>query len=450
MGTVRRAATLLALLIPLGACDASTKNVEVQSDDTEVQQVDTAEVRLPTTASVDACSPAASMLAALDVASGEPRWRYCAESATSLSVVAATNKIVYASLDGRLVAFDGDDGTLLWTIVVPYLNDGVETVALRAPGAFAGSGVIVLDILEGDQVQHIAYDARTGEELWRVAGSEDVVIANTDDLAVVADVYLGGGVGPEIGFVALDRLTGEERWRIDHGFTDLAGVAKIGQVLVIGQQSVAQTGPPGALELSSQVALDIDTGQVLWRGDPLIVALGSGAPSDLVVGLDWHRDETSMRLVAVDAATGTQRWASGAILLPSPQRMGSGGWQPAVFPQAMVDDSSAYLWHDGTLSRHDPASGDVKWEVPADGYLARFAAGHIVLVTDAETLTARAAADGHQEWNVTLPATEFLPSIVDNTTTFFVGTITGHNFTTPPGAISTPPQAPTSAQATVP
>jgi outer membrane protein assembly factor BamB len=158
------------------------------------------------------------MVAAVDANSGQPRWRYCAESAGFLDVVSATDRIVYAVLGSaststglaadRLVAFDVGDGSMLWTIEIPVLNDGVEMDALQAPGAFAGSGVIVLDILDGNVVWHIGYDASTGEEVWRVAGAENSVIANTDDLAVVADLYLGEGIGPEIKLVALDRRTG--------------------------------------------------------------------------------------------------------------------------------------------------------------------------------------------------------------------------------------------------
>ncbi len=256
------------------------------------------------------------------------------------------------------------------------------------------------------------------------------MIANTDNLAVVADLYLGDGIGPEIKLVALDRRTGEQRWQIDHGFTDLAGAAKIGHVLVIGQKSFSDTGPPGVLMPTSQIAVDIDTGKQLWRSVAFVGQ--TGVSNDLLVGLDWLPGATSTHLVAIDAETGKQRWETEPLLLPVPTRATMGEWQPARFPQAMVDDSAAYLWHDGTLSRLDPESGDTQWEVPAEGYLVRSALGHIVLAADAETLTARAVADGHQEWTVTLPAMQYPPSVVDNASTFFVRVTAPQEFATPP------------------
>ena len=92
-----------------------------------------------------------------------------------------------------------------------------------------------------------------------------------------------------------------------------------------------------------------------------------------------------------------------------------------MFPQIAVDDSSAYLWHGGELTRYDLESGDILWDVSTGGYLARSANGHVVLATEPETLIARAASDGHVEWAVTLPAMQYPPFVVDNHTTFFVG-----------------------------
>ena len=451
MSTIRRAATPLAFLVPLGACGASAKNVDVRPGNTAaVRPNETVEVRATSSASVDACSPVSSILAAVDANSGQPRWRYCAESARSLDVVTATDRIVYAVLGyvptptvsspDRLVAFNVGDGSTLWTIEVPLLNDGVQMDALRAPGAFAGSGVIVLDILEGDLVWHIGYDAATGKEVWRVAGAENAVIANTDDLAVVADLYLGEGIGPEIKFVALDRRTGEERWRIDHGFTDLTAVAKIGHVLVVGQMSASDTSSPGALMPTSQVAIDIDTGKELWRSNSF-VGQASGTSNDLLIGTDWLPGATSTHLMAIDAETGKQRWETEPLLLPEPTQVTMGEWQPARYPQATVDDSAAYLWHDGTLSRVDPESGDTQSQVPAEGYLTRSALGHVVLATDAQTLTSRSVADGHEEWTVTLPAMQYPPSVVDNATTFFVRVSAPQEVITPSAPTAGPVQA---------
>ena len=45
----------------------------------------------------------------------------------------------------------------------------------------------------------------------------------------------------------------------------------------------------------------------------------------------------------------------------------------------------------------------------------------MILAADAETLTARSVADGHQEWTVTLPTMQHPPAVLDNPTTFFVG-----------------------------
>ena len=136
-------------------------------------------------------------------------------------------------------------------------------------------------------------------------------------------------------------------------------------MLVIGQQAVSDTGPPGVLMPASQIAVDIDTGKELWRSDSFVGPAG-GTSNDLLVGTtDVLPGATSTHLVAIDAETGKQRWETKPLLLPEPTQATMGEWQPARYPQAMVDDSAAYLWHDGTLARLDPDSGDIQWDVAA-------------------------------------------------------------------------------------
>jgi outer membrane protein assembly factor BamB len=116
---------------------------------------------------------------------------------------------------------------------------------------------------------------------------------------------------------------------------------------------------------ASQIAVDIDTGKELWRSDSFVGPAG-GTSNDLLVGTtDVLPGATSTHLVAIDAETGKQRWETKPLLLPEPTQATMGEWQPARYPQAMVDDSAAYLWHDGTLARLDPDSGDIQWDVAA-------------------------------------------------------------------------------------
>jgi outer membrane protein assembly factor BamB len=162
-------------------------------------------------AAVDACPGNASFVASVEPSTGQSAWRWCSDPPSQVSLSGATDELVYVTVDRhaidqqqvqtwttRLVALDATNGDQRWDIDVPVLNDGVHHDALDAPGPFATDGVIVLDILDGSDVWHIGYDAKTGEELWRKPAGEAAVVANTDAAAILGDLYLGEGLGPEI------------------------------------------------------------------------------------------------------------------------------------------------------------------------------------------------------------------------------------------------------------
>lgn len=204
------------------------------------------------------CTENPPVVFAIEIESGEVRWR---EEVADYGVgykPAATDDTAYVATEGGAVALDVDDGTEEWR----FERDGTATASTPAVVAeetvsFAslGAGVIALDAADGDEVWRTEFDGvhetplaaadgkilaaavisedrgepygegdtelvaiADGEEEWqkRIEGAVRGGISATGDTAYVAteDTVLG---------VALE--DGEQRWRYDLGDDDRAAPA---------------------------------------------------------------------------------------------------------------------------------------------------------------------------------------------------------------------------------
>jgi outer membrane protein assembly factor BamB len=153
-------------------------------------------------------------------------------------------------------------------------------------------------------------------------------------------------VPTEEGLLALDRATGAPRWE-----------ARIGErantPVVAGRRAVVSTWD------GSLVAFDLADGRVAWRAPLPGVALGPAAGDETVVVTTWEAEHgAGAGAVAVDPATGRQRWA-----VPLPEGGVSG---PGLI--AVAGDRLAVVVA-GDIAAHALAldSGTERWSTPLEG-----------------------------------------------------------------------------------
>jgi outer membrane protein assembly factor BamB len=220
---------------------------------------------------------------ALDVGSGEERWRFWA---TAGDTTEGPGVSIWSS-----PAVDAERG-------VVYIGTG-QAYALPAPP-------------RSDAL--LALDLRTGEEVWSAQFTEGDAWTIADPTGLDADVGAAPnlfevdgaeavGVGDKAGaYRALDRATGEVLWERQvteggpqGGIMASAAVAD-GTVFVASNDA----GQDAAL-----VALDVDTGEEAWRTD---VGAHVTGPVSWANGVVYLADDSG-RIAAYDADGGARLWA---------------------------------------------------------------------------------------------------------------------------------------------
>jgi outer membrane protein assembly factor BamB len=160
---------------------------------------------------------------------------------------------------------------------------------------------------------------------------------------LTADAVL---VPTEEGLLALDRATGAPRWE-----------ARIGErantPVIAGGRAVASTWD------GSLVAFGLADGRVAWRVPLPGVALGPASGDDRVVVTTWEAEHgAGAGALAVDPATGRQRWA-----VPLPEGGVSGPGMVAAAGERLAVVIA------GDIAAHALASdsGEERWSTPLEG-----------------------------------------------------------------------------------
>lgn len=178
---------------------------------------------------------------------GAALWRHRFDAEYHAGAVVGGGHVFVGSLDGELRALQQFDGATTWTV---QLDNSIET-----RGSYADGRLFVSDAAD---VLH-AFDAATGERLWTHTRDMPEYFTVKGSCTPVADgdaVYCGFSDG---NLVALQIDTGEVLWQSELGgeaknFTDVDG-----PVVVTRDRIYAASYAGGVY------ALDRETGAPIWR-----------------------------------------------------------------------------------------------------------------------------------------------------------------------------------------
>ncbi|MEX2299392.1 MAG: PQQ-dependent dehydrogenase, methanol/ethanol family [Bryobacterales bacterium] len=191
---------------------------------------------------------------AIDARTGRSIWRWSRESAPPQNVViergpnrgvAVLGDLVYVGTpDAHLVALDARTGAQVWQAKVAEVEDGYYSPA--AP--FAINGKILMGVAAGDYGLNgwlDAYDAKTGERIWRWESIPRPGEPGHESWA--GDSWKTGGGGTWLSG-SFDPQLNLLYWGIGNPAPDFDGDARLGDNLYT----------------ESVVALDADTGKLKW------------------------------------------------------------------------------------------------------------------------------------------------------------------------------------------
>lgn len=157
------------------------------------------------------------LVAAIDATDGSERWsrRFQEAEFPPLSSPAVVDGRVYAGVDRRLLAFDAEDGTEVWS---------VET------GSRIASSPAVTDdtvYIHGGANQIHALDRATGEKRWEAPGGQNPVSSP----AVVGETLY---IGIDNSIASLDTADGTERWSFETDGAVVSSPAVVDGTLFVG------------------------------------------------------------------------------------------------------------------------------------------------------------------------------------------------------------------------
>ena len=263
------------------------------------------------------------------------RWTFPATGSVSSDIAVAGDLVLAPSDDGLLHALGIEDGRERWSFAGAAPMKGPLAIGDRAWVA-DGAGVV-----------H-AMSLPDGKSLW---DSTSPYLAPSD-LTVMDDrLYLGTGDGS---VVAMDAASGREVWRQTVGTSPIHPPAAANGTIVV------------ASDAGDAKALDPATGAVRWTTHVSDAGIGTPVIAGDLVFIGAGADSAGSRLVALDLASGTERWHDDRFLAA-----------PAIAGDVAYATGPA-----GLVSAVDRATGAVRWTGSLDGNLrAPAVAGDAVYVS---------------------------------------------------------------------
>lgn len=336
--------------------------------------------------------PSAGRMAAFDVATGAQRWRTEILGATSDAAVADgivyvgstrnTEDMTQGDDEGFLHGFDASTGAQVWQ--APTGGSG-----LSAP-AVADNTVYVVGGKGSDNL--FAIDARSGKERWRIpVGFSACACAPFTPAVSGGLVYVGNDSGD---LLAVNRASGRLDWRLKTpSGTNVHTPVVAGGVVYVGSDPGEPGGTGGGV-----FAYDAGTGEPRWSST--VAASRAPALADGTLYVTSHIGD-AYAVVALDAASGMERWRAplasrtasapfpGALALPS-------GGVPAVAGDTVYVGAFNNYYADGDLLALDAATGAERWRVTLAGGVSESVSvsGGTIFASTGEGLLQALGSDG--------------------------------------------------------
>lgn len=368
----------------------------------------------------------AGILHAVDAATGQERWgvevggNYHGEP-----IPAIANGLVYVGVDDGVRAFDAATGTERWYFATwsrpddPVVANGVVYVNAFGPDDL--DGVVAIDATGGFQRWRFALPTdRNDFDRAYLAVADDTIYAGTDG----GDLYAIGG---STGMTAPPDSTTSSMFRGNAARTgEQPGPGPNGEPTLLWRfETDLSTGSPrvagGLVHLilgNALVALDTATGTERWSyAEPLVTITSSPAVVDGTVyagGRTDPRGGSEIRgfVYALDAATGVARWR-----FPIEQRFVNAS-SPAVVDGIVYVGTQGGDDTNGRLYALDAATGIEHWrfDLDATGNVSASPAiaDGIVFYTDGQDFIAVDAASGELLWRFAAGSTSTdTPAVAD-------------------------------------
>jgi outer membrane protein assembly factor BamB len=299
----------------------------------------------------------------------------------------ADGRVFVADDSGTVAALDGATGKTIW-----------ETdVGSRIHGTPALDGDLIVAGTDAGDI--VALRAADGAKAWGAGVGGAAISASL----LVDDglVYAGG---EDRSLHVLDGATGRELWSIDVGGPVTRGPALASGVLYVGAAG------------GQFSAIDITTHAIRWMeqlgpGGVGTPAIGGGL---VFVGRGLLAANPPHDLVALDAATGQQRWH---FATADGLQVHAGGLAGGVM-YAVSDD--------GSLFALDASTGATRWTATTDGILGTLASivdGVLYVGSADRTVRAFDAGSGQQIWQLSVTGIPTQQAIVDGR--LYLGTSLG-------------------------
>lgn len=201
-------------------------------------------------------SPGGDEVAAFDLRTGAPRWRYNTVGEDMPSAVYDRGRLIFANGDWHAYALNGDTGKVVWSV-----DDGGASTMANA--VMAGDSVIIA--VCGGGTNAVALNSSTGKILWRSPyGHCDATPAYADGKVFVNDVVSGDtSLQKKTVVAALDVRTGKPVWVYRGNTQGLWSIVGSDEVAVAGTYAAGTYYQPAPLE-DQLIAFDANTGKVRW------------------------------------------------------------------------------------------------------------------------------------------------------------------------------------------
>lgn len=344
-------------------------------------------------------------LFALDAQTGRPRWSAALPLGTRFvgNPAVADGRVLVGTAGRRplvgdgerwtLSAFEADGGRPIWQFEPPA-RPRVEAVsmALTTPYLTADHAFLRFETIDGASL--LVVDAASGRTAWSADHLAFGRYSRHTDLVAVGDLVLVPTLRDgQLTARALRTSDGTEVWAASLGPAEFPR-SDLGPFLA-ADPSTFYVGLPDGI-----VALDTRTGARRFRAE--VESDGSGGQLVLADGTLYRRSGL-YTIDAFDPATGAHRWSyrppfeawRGAL-----RSFSVGGGLLAAYCACDTEQPDRSGW----LLAVDAASGAERWRTPMAAYLDLYqdmplvAGGIVVSGSEDDDVVARSAEDGRERW----------------------------------------------------